>query len=150
MTASTDHRLRPHRFRDPRGVRRPGLPGPDRAGKANFDGNWSVLIVTEKGTCDRAYRYPVRITSGSVGYAGQASFNVVGRVGGNGAVTVTVSRGRPERDRHRPHVGLGRLRPLGDRLRRMLRLLDRRAPLISVRDLPIHTSLHCTSPNLQT
>ena len=27
------------------------------------------LIITEKGTCDRTYRYPVRITGGSVGYA---------------------------------------------------------------------------------
>jgi hypothetical protein len=63
------------------------------AAKPNFDGNWSVLIVTEKGTCDRAYRYPVRISNGSVGYAGEASFNVSGRVGANGAVTVTVSRG---------------------------------------------------------
>ena len=71
----------------------PAFPAPIASGKAGFDGNWSVLIVTEKGTCDRAYRYPVRITNGSVGYAGEASFNVVGRVGANGAVTVTVSRG---------------------------------------------------------
>jgi hypothetical protein len=63
------------------------------AGKPNFDGQWSVLIVTEKGTCDRAYRYPVRIENGSVGYAGSASFTVAGKVGGDGAVTVTVSRG---------------------------------------------------------
>jgi hypothetical protein len=63
------------------------------AARPSFDGNWSVLIVTEKGTCDRAYRYPVRISGGAVGYAGQASFNVTGRVGANGAVTVTVSRG---------------------------------------------------------
>ena len=46
------------------------------------------MIITEKGTCDRSYRYPVRITDGSVGYAGQASFNVSGRV-------------EPERRRHR-------------------------------------------------
>jgi hypothetical protein len=59
----------------------------------NFDGLWSVVIITEKGTCDRSYRYPVRISGGSVGYAGQASFNVSGRVNPNGAVTVTVSRG---------------------------------------------------------
>ena len=61
--------------------------------KSNFDGAWSVLIVTEKGTCDRAYRYPVKIESGSVGYAGSASFNVTGKVGANGAIQVTVSRG---------------------------------------------------------
>ncbi len=61
--------------------------------KAAFDGHWSVLIVTEKGRCDRAYRYPVRIENGTVGYAGTASFNISGAVGNNGAVTVTVSRG---------------------------------------------------------
>lgn len=65
---------------------------PAKAGPA-YDGSWSVLIVTEKGDCDRAYRYPVQITNGAVGYAGQASFNVSGRVGANGAITVTVSRG---------------------------------------------------------
>ena len=71
----------------------PAASAPIAAGKASFDGSWSVLIVTEKGTCDRAYRYPVRISHGSVGYAGEASFNVTGQVGANGAVTVTVSRG---------------------------------------------------------
>jgi hypothetical protein len=61
--------------------------------KSNFDGQWSVLIVTQKGTCDRAYRYPVKIENGSVGYAGNASFTVSGKVGDNGAVTVVVARG---------------------------------------------------------
>jgi hypothetical protein len=61
--------------------------------KSSYDGQWSVLIVTQKGTCDRAYRYPVKIDNGSVGYAGTASFNVSGKVGQNGAVTVTVSHG---------------------------------------------------------
>jgi hypothetical protein len=59
----------------------------------SFDGNWSVVIITEKGTCDRTYRYPVRISGGAVGYAGQASFNVNGKVNPNGAINVTVSRG---------------------------------------------------------
>jgi hypothetical protein len=61
--------------------------------RANFDGKWSVLIVTHKGTCDRAYRYPVKIENGSVGYAGDASFTVSGKVGDNGTVTVRVARG---------------------------------------------------------
>ena len=61
--------------------------------RSNYDGQWSVLIVTQKGTCDRAYRYPVKIDNGSVGYAGESSFNVSGKVGANGAVTVVVSRG---------------------------------------------------------
>ena len=70
----------------------PAFSAPIASAKS-FDGGWSVLIVTEKGTCDRAYRYPVKIENGAVGYAGTASFNVTGKVGANGAVTVTVSRG---------------------------------------------------------
>jgi hypothetical protein len=71
----------------------PADSAPIAAGKANFDGAWSVLIVTQKGTCDRAYRYPVQIQNGTVGYAGSASFTVSGKVGDAGAVTVTVARG---------------------------------------------------------
>jgi hypothetical protein len=71
----------------------PAFATPIAASKASFDGNWSVLIVTQKGSCDRAYRYPVRITNGSVGYAGEASFNVSGKVGDTGTLIVTVSRG---------------------------------------------------------
>ena len=61
--------------------------------RSNYDGQWSVLIVTQKGTCDRAYRYPVRIDNGAVGYAGDSSFTVSGKVGENGSVTVKVARG---------------------------------------------------------
>jgi hypothetical protein len=61
--------------------------------RSNFDGTWSVLIVTQKGTCDRAYRYPVKIDNGSVGYAGDAAFTVSGKVGDNGSVIVKVARG---------------------------------------------------------
>ena len=61
--------------------------------RTNYDGTWSVLIVTHKGTCDRAYRYPVKIDNGSVGYAGESAFTVSGKVGENGAVTVKVARG---------------------------------------------------------
>jgi hypothetical protein len=71
----------------------PAGSAPIATAKASFDGGWSVLIVTEKGTCDRAYRYPVKIQNGAVGYAGSASFTVSGKVGDNGAVTVTVARG---------------------------------------------------------
>jgi hypothetical protein len=71
----------------------PAGSAPIAAAKASFDGAWSVLIVTQKGTCDRAYRYPVQIQNGLVGYAGSASFTVSGKVGDAGAVTVTVARG---------------------------------------------------------
>ena len=71
----------------------PAGSAPIAAAKPNFDGAWSVLIVTQKGTCDRAYRYPVQIQNGTVGYAGSASFTVSGKVGDAGAITVTVARG---------------------------------------------------------
>lgn len=64
------------------------------ATSAAFNGTWSVLIMTDKGSCDRAYRYPVRVANGRVSYAGQADFDVNGRVGNNGMVNVTVSKGR--------------------------------------------------------
>jgi hypothetical protein len=59
----------------------------------NYDGLWSVVIITERGTCDRAYRYPVRISRGSVLNAGDSPVTISGRVGSNGSLTVTVSHG---------------------------------------------------------
>ena len=63
------------------------------AATANFDGQWSVVIVTDKGTCDRAYRYPVRISNGEVVNDGPSLVSVSGKVGGNGTVKVLVSAG---------------------------------------------------------
>jgi hypothetical protein len=58
-----------------------------------FDGLWSVVIVTEKGSCDRAYRYPIRITNGTVFNAGNASFSITGKVTDAGVITVRVAHG---------------------------------------------------------
>jgi len=71
----------------------PLTAAPAVASQADFNGTWSVLIVTDKGPCDRAYRYPVRVANGRVSYAGQADFDVAGQVRPNGAVRVTVGRG---------------------------------------------------------
>ena len=68
-----------------------------------FDGRWSVSIVTESGdTCDRAYRYALRITDGNITYDDPA-FDVSGRVAPNGQVRVVVRHGQQEA------VGTGRL-----------------------------------------
>jgi hypothetical protein len=68
-----------------------------------FDGQWSVSIVTEAGdTCDRAYRYALRITDGRITYD-DPSFDVSGHVAANGQVRVVVRAGRQEA------VGTGRL-----------------------------------------
>jgi hypothetical protein len=58
-----------------------------------YDGLWSVSIVTEKGDCDRGYRYPVRIANGTLINAGDQTFTISGRVNPSGAITVSVSAG---------------------------------------------------------
>lgn len=71
---------------------------------ASFDGHWSVLIVTQKGDCDAAYRYEVRIADGTVSYAGTGDFTVNGRVNAGGGVNVSIQRGNQSAN------GSGRLR----------------------------------------
>jgi hypothetical protein len=69
-------------------------------GASAFDGLWSVLIITEKGTCDRGYRYAVRIKGGRVAHAdpSSSSFRINGAVSGNGAIRVSVARGQQSAD----------------------------------------------------
>ena len=63
----------------------PGLAVP------SYDGLWSVSIVTEKGACDRGYRYPIRISNGVLANAGDVAVNIAGKVMPTGAITVMVS-----------------------------------------------------------
>ncbi|MGE0565431.1 MAG: hypothetical protein AB7O50_13040 [Pseudolabrys sp.] len=58
-----------------------------------FDGRWSVSIVTEKGDCDRGYRYDFRIENGRLLYDGDGSFELSGAVATSGAVNVSISKG---------------------------------------------------------
>src|SRR5262245_44650961 len=60
-----------------------------------YDGVWSVVVAAESGTCSGAYRYPIAIVNGYVRHAdaGDQSFNIFGRVGTGGRVSVQVSRG---------------------------------------------------------
>jgi len=67
------------------------------SGKAGYDGLWSVLIITESGECDRAYRYAMRIAKGDVRYQGDPGgidIDISGRIDDRGHVNVTVSRGQ--------------------------------------------------------
>jgi hypothetical protein len=85
------------------------LPNTASAQRA-YDGNWSVLIVTQSGTCDRAYRYGVAIRGGHVYYDGGA-VNFTGRVAPNGSVRVRVVSGNAFADgagRLSRNVGQGR------------------------------------------
>jgi hypothetical protein len=57
------------------------------------DGNWSVLIITQKGDCDQAYRYGIKVANGHVSYAGDAKVDMSGTVDANGAVAVRIRLG---------------------------------------------------------
>ena len=46
--------------------------GPALAASA-YDDNWSVVIATTGGACDPTLRYPVAITNGMVGNAGDSA-----------------------------------------------------------------------------
>lgn len=66
-----------------------------------FDGRWSVVVETERGSCDRAYRYGLLIQNGNVTTSASGSaFDIRGRVVRNGAVHVRVSRGASYADGH--------------------------------------------------
>jgi hypothetical protein len=76
---------------------------PQSQAVGSFDGKWSVVIMTTKGDCDRAYRYPIAITGATLINLGDAAFDISGKVQGNGAVTVRVSYGQ------KSAAGTGRL-----------------------------------------
>jgi hypothetical protein len=66
---------------------------PAAPARAPFDGMWSVLIITDAGDCDRAYRYALRIENGRITYD-DPNFNVTGQVDARGHVNVTVGHGQ--------------------------------------------------------
>lgn len=76
----------------------PALSAPMR-----FDGPWSVLVVTDYGFCERAYRYGVQISNGRVLYQGGSGVDIFGRVSPRGQVNVQVRQGGQQA------VGTGRL-----------------------------------------
>lgn len=67
-----------------------------KAQAAKFDGKWSVEVLTDKGDCDKAYRYPVVIENNKVRYGGDADFQVTGSVAQNGAINGAISRGEDQ------------------------------------------------------
>jgi len=79
-----------------------GLTGAS-ARTSTFEGNWSVLVITESGTCDAAYRYAVRVANGTVRYNGESGVDVSGRVDDSGRVRVSIGRGEQRAE------GTGRL-----------------------------------------
>jgi hypothetical protein len=65
----------------------------DAARRTNaFDGQWSVIVYTLRGDCDRALRYSLRIVDGQV-QAEEQSYQLGGAVAPNGAIRVVVAEG---------------------------------------------------------
>jgi hypothetical protein len=81
----------------------PVQPAPAKPVPTAFDGDWSVVIMTQSGSCDRAYRYGVRIANGDVVYDGGGPVDLQGHVYSSGSVRVFVSGGGQQAD------GQGRL-----------------------------------------
>jgi hypothetical protein len=69
------------------------IDGSAKTSRTSFDGSWSVLILTDAGTCDRAYRYGVRIAGGQLHYDGGVGVALSGQVGPNGNVRVNLRQG---------------------------------------------------------
>src|SRR5262245_7582534 len=55
----------------------------------NFDGAWSVAIITRSGGCEPSYRFGVQIINGRVVYEGETT----GRVAPNGSLQVAIAQG---------------------------------------------------------
>ena len=68
-------------------------PRPKPVPAINFDGRWSVVIITDSGGCDRAYRYGVRISGGRIYYDGDSAAVINGQVDARGNVDVTLRYG---------------------------------------------------------
>jgi DUF4097 and DUF4098 domain-containing protein YvlB len=62
------------------------------AAQQQFSGNWSVGATSERGTCNKAYRYPVVIENGTVRSGGPSNINVSGRVHPDGSIQSSVER----------------------------------------------------------
>jgi len=58
----------------------------------NFDGHWSVVIITNRGDCDPTFRYGVQIVNGTISTGAEAT--VRGRVSATGAISVTLQFGK--------------------------------------------------------
>ena len=61
--------------------------------RSQFDGDWSVVIVTRGGACEPTVRYGVTISDGAVLNSGGVPAEVQGRVSIGGSVRVSVQSG---------------------------------------------------------
>jgi hypothetical protein len=77
-------------------------PRSDAKARGIYDGEWSVIVYTLRGDCDRALRYSLRIVDNRV-LAAEQSYQLSGAVAPGGEIRVTVAEGG------RSASGFGRL-----------------------------------------
>jgi len=68
-------------------------PGSAKPTQSSFDGHWSVVIITDAGTCDRSYRYGLVVSSGRIYYQGGTGVLISGAVDRRGRVSVNLRYG---------------------------------------------------------
>src|SRR5258708_7434207 len=69
-------------------------PGSARPTQSSFDGHWSVVIITDAGTCDRSYRYGLVVSHGRISYDGDSGVLISGGVDPRGRVSVSLRYGQ--------------------------------------------------------
>lgn len=69
-------------------------PALARPTPSSYDGRWSVVIITDAGTCDRSYRYGLVVSRGRIHYEGDSGVTVSGGVDPRGRVSVNLSYGQ--------------------------------------------------------
>jgi hypothetical protein len=57
---------------------------------AAYDGEWTVLVTTAQGKCDRTYSYDVSVARGKIAYTSYTSVTLNGSVSPQGAVMVSI------------------------------------------------------------
>jgi hypothetical protein len=68
----------------------PSAPSDAARRSSAFDGQWSVVIYTTYGDCDRSLRYSLQIIGGQV-VSAQQNYQLAGAVAPNGSIRVTVA-----------------------------------------------------------
>lgn len=68
-------------------------PGSARSTQSSFDGRWSVVIITDAGSCDRSYRYGLVVSRGRISYEGDSGVVISGGVDRGGRVSVNLRYG---------------------------------------------------------
>ena len=66
--------------------------GPAAAYAAGYDGDWTVTVITDHGTCERTSSYDVKVSHGNIIYTSRTALSMYGTVSPQGVVSVLITR----------------------------------------------------------